>query len=186
MSLIELVLLAFGLAMDAFAVSLCRGLVMKKSDKKQAVSIACCFGFFQAAMPFIGWLIGSSFSEYISDCDDWVAFFLLIFIGVNMIREALKKDEESDEKEKLNLPQLLMMGIATSIDALAIGVSFAMLKNVNIVFSCITIGLITCAISFVGVLIGKKFGDKFRGKAEILGGIILIAIAFKILIQSYL
>ncbi len=183
MGILELCLIAVGLSMDAFAVSVCRGVKMKRINLRHTVSIALCFGFFQAVMPFIGWAVGFQFYSYIIDYDHWIAFSLLLFIGCKMLYEAFKPEKDEEEHDCLKFSELIMMGVATSIDALAVGISFAVLPDVNIYFACILIGIITTVICFAAVFIGKYFGDKFRNKAEIIGGVILILIGFRILIE---
>ena len=185
MSIFELVLIAVGLAMDAFAVAVCRGLKMKKLNYAHGTVIAIFFGGFQALMPLIGWFLGFKFEKYIVSVDHWIAFVLLAFIGGKMICEALKK-EDGDEcsccGSGLNLKELTVMAIATSIDALAVGITFAFLR-VNIALSASLIGIITFAISFAGVIIGHVFGSKLKNKAELAGGIILVLIGVKILLD---
>ena len=164
MGLLELILIAIGLAMDAFAVSICKGLNMRKMNYRQAGIIALFFGSFQAIMPLIGWFLGKQFESYITSIDHWIAFLLLAFIGVNMIREALGDEEEDDEtdgdKDRLDIRELFMLAVATSIDALAVGITFAFLK-VNILPAVTIIGIITFVISFAGVGIGHQFGRKY-------------------------
>lgn len=184
MSLIELFLIAIGLSMDAFTVAMCQGLKMKKLNYLHTISIAICFGLFQAFMPFLGWAIGIQFEQYIIAFDHWIAFFLLVFIGGKMAIDSFKPDEEIDEC--LSLKQVPIMGIATSIDALAVGVSFAVLPNVNIYLACSIIGVLCLIISFMGVIIGEKIADKSAKcnvNTELIGGIILILIGVKILIE---
>lgn len=184
MGLFELSLIAVGLSMDAFAVAVCKGLCMRKMRYGQAAVIALFFGGFQALMPSIGWLLGKQFESYITSIDHWIAFILLGIIGVNMIREALGKDEEEQcsVDERLNIRELLMLAVATSIDALAVGITFAFLK-VSIVPAVSFIGATTFVLSFAGVCIGKVFGAKYKNKAEFLGGAILILIGLKILLE---
>ena len=186
MGLLELLLLAVGLAMDAFAVSVCKGLGMRKLNKKQALIIGLYFGGFQALMPLLGWALGKQFERYITSIDHWIAFFLLLFIGGKMIIESFKKDKDSDEKpeyeEKLDLKELTLMAVATSIDALAVGVTFAFLQE-NILTSITVIGSVTFILSALGVGVGHKFGAKYKNKAELCGGIILVLIGIKILLE---
>lgn len=182
MSFIELLLIAIALSMDAFTVALCRGMGIKKLNIKYVIIIASCFGFFQALMPFLGWLVGTQFESIIVSVDHWVAFLLLAFIGAKMIVESFNKKEEILEFN-VDYKDILIMGIATSIDALAVGISFAVLSNVNIAFSVLLIGVVCFIISAIGVVIGKKFGDKFKLNTELFGGIILICIGIKILIE---
>ena len=181
MSFLELLLVAVGLSMDAFAVAVCRGLEMRRIDYRQALLIAVFFGGFQALMPVVGYLLGAGFEHYISAFDHWIAFALLAFIGGKMIWEAVQGGEE-EHPQQLGLKLLLMMAIATSIDALAVGVTFAFLR-VQIVPAVSSIGVITFALSFAGVKIGNVFGDRFQKKAEICGGVILILIGAKILLE---
>ena len=181
---IEFLLIGVGLAMDAFAVSICKGLCMKKVNKKQAFIIALFFGAFQALMPFIGWALGTQFEQYIVNFDHWIAFVLLVFIGGQMIKEALGEEEEivCPTEPKLDLKELFMLAIATSIDALAVGVTFAFLRY-PIVEAISIIGVVTFIICIAGVYIGNYFGTKYKKKAEMAGGIILILIGVKILLE---
>ncbi|MEG1426214.1 MAG: manganese efflux pump MntP family protein [Oscillospiraceae bacterium] len=185
MAILQLILISVGLAMDAFAVSVCRGLKMEKMNYPQAAAIALCFGGFQALMPFLGWAVGIQFEQYITKFDHWIAFLLLAFIGGKMIWEALKGGEEDccPGNDSLHLKELLLMGIATSIDALAVGITFALLPDTNIALSVAFIGIITFALSFVGVIIGNKFGSRFKRRAELFGGAVLILIGIKILTE---
>ena len=192
MGLIEVIILAVGLAMDAFAVSVCKGLAMKKATFKNALICGIWFGGFQGLMPFIGYLLGASFAEYINVISSWIAFALLCLIGGNMIREALSKDEETASAD-LDIKTMLVMAIATSIDALAVGKAFACEKInilavsdiVNTLIGVGIIGIITCIISCFGVKIGNVFGSKFKSKAEFCGGLILIFIGVKILLEYF-
>lgn len=182
MGTIELILLSVGLAMDAFAVAICKGLNMRKMNYKNALILALFFGGFQALMPAIGYLLGKQFEKYITSVDHWIAFILLSIIGIQMIAESFKKDDDKEEDaDKLNLKEYFMLAIATSIDALAVGISLAFL-SVSLVKSVSFIGIITFVISFFGVFIGNKFGARFKSKAEFAGGAILILIALKILL----
>lgn len=167
--------------MDAFAVAISKGLSMKKMIYKNVLIVGLYFGFFQALMPFIGYLLGKNFESFITSIDHWIAFILLSIIGINMIRECLKNDEEI-YNDKFDIKTMVPLAIATSIDALAIGVTFSFLR-INIYLSTLSIGIITFVTSMLGVIIGKKFGDKFEKKAQIIGGIILIIIGSKILLQ---
>lgn len=186
MGIVELLLIAVGLSMDAFAVSVCKGLGMKTGiNLKQTFLIALFFGGFQALMPFIGWLVGSRFEKYITAYDHWIAFVLLCFIGGKMLYECIfKKGEDAAESESaLDIKELFVLAIATSIDALAVGVTFALLPDVNIGTSVLFIGLTTFLLSGIGVFIGNRFGSRFEKKAEIAGGVILILIGLKILLE---
>lgn len=184
--LVEFLLLGVGLAMDAFAVSICKGLAMRKVNKKQAVIIALFFGGFQAIMPVIGWLLCKGFQTYIEAFDHWIAFALLAFIGVKMIIETLREKEDDVVVEKMDPPldmkEMLMLAIATSIDALAVGISLAALDR-PIVESATIIGVVTFIISIVGVYIGNFFGNRYKKRAELAGGIILVLIGVKILCE---
>ncbi len=183
MSIIELVILAAGLSMDAFAVSICKGLAVKKAGIKEMACAGLWFGGFQALMPSIGYLLGTSFEKYIVNIDHWVAFGLLAIIGANMIREAFSKDEDEPQGSTMGFKEMLLMAIATSIDALAVGVTFALLPDVNIAAAVSLIGVITFAFSACGIKIGNIFGTKFKSKAEFAGGAILILIGLKILLE---
>lgn len=184
--LVEFLLLGVGLAMDAFAVSICKGLAMRKVNKKQAVIIALFFGGFQAIMPVIGWLLCKGFQTYIEAFDHWIAFALLAFIGVKMIIETLREKEDDVVIEEMDPPldmkEMLMLAIATSIDALAVGISLAAL-NRPIVESAAIIGVVTFVISIIGVYIGNFFGNRYKKRAELTGGIILVLIGVKILCE---
>lgn len=184
MGFLEVFLIGIGLSADAFSVAVCKGLNMRRLNMKHAYIIALFFGGFQALMPLIGYLLGTSFSSYIESFDHWVAFVLLAFIGGKMAIEAIRdKDEEDEEKtDVLKIGELTVMAIATSIDALAVGITFAFLK-VNILFAILVIGVTTFALSLAGVLIGNKFGAKYKSKAELAGGIILVLIGVKILLE---
>lgn len=181
MSIFEIILIGVSLAMDAFAVSICKGLSMKKMNWKSAVIIALYFGAFQALMPVLGYLLGTTFSGFVESVDHWIAFVLLSIIGGNMIKESFSSEEEK-RNDNVDVKTMLILSIATSIDALAVGVTFAFFKT-NIILSISVIGLITFALSIIGVKIGNKFGDKFQNKAEFLGGVILIIIGIKILLE---
>lgn len=170
--------IALGLSMDAFAVSISKGLAMRAFRWKQALAIACCFGLFQGIMP-VGYVVGLQFSQMIQNWNHWIAFALLAIIGVNMIREGLSSDDEP-APSLISLKHLLTLGVATSIDALAVGVSFAFL-SVDILLAVFIIGLITFVISFIGVKSGHFLGKKFKSKAEIFGGLVLLVMAVKIL-----
>ena len=174
MGLIELFLIAVGLSMDAFAVSVCKGLAMPKCTFKKAAIVGLWFGGFQALMPAIGYVLGASI-------DHWIAFVLLALIGGNMIHEALDNDEEEADAS-LDVKTMFLLAVATSIDALAIGITFAFLK-VNIIPAVCFIGIVTFIISFAGVKIGNVFGVRYKNKAEIVGGVILILLGLKILLE---
>ena len=182
MSLIELFLLAAGLSMDAFAVAVCKGLSMQKIDKKYTLCIGLFFGGFQALMPLTGYLLGSQFSGYIERFDHWIAFVLLALIGFNMIKESREEEEEEKPYAGVNFKELLILAVATSIDALAVGVTFAFLQ-VNIVSAITIIGCTTFVISIAGVYVGNVFGSRYKSRAELTGGIILILIGLKILLE---
>lgn len=186
MGFVELFLIGVGLSMDAFAVSICKGLNMKKINYKHALIIGGFFGGFQALMPLLGWALGSRFEQYIESVDHWIAFILLAFIGGKMVYESIKDgddDEESSHQDKLDIKELFMLAVATSIDALAVGVTFAFLE-VSILPSITLIGITTFVISVGGVVIGNRFGSKYKNKAEIAGGMILILIGLKILLEG--
>ena len=180
MGFIELFILAVGLSMDAFAVSICKGLSVQRLRPRHALICGAYFGGFQALMPLIGWLLGRQFEELIKSIDHWIAFGLLVLIGANMIRESFGKDEEVNDS--FSFKTMLPLAIATSIDALAVGVTFAFLE-VQIVPAILLIGVTTFAISAAGVKIGNVFGAKYKSKAELAGGIILILLGIKILIE---
>ena len=181
-----LLLMGVGLAMDAFAVSICKGLSMRKVNKKQCLVIGLFFGGFQALMPFLGWVLGSQFEKYITSIDHWIAFILLGFIGGKMVVEAIREKDEAVEVEKmdppLDLKEMFILAIATSIDALAVGITFAFLQ-VPIVEAISIIGITTFVISVIGVYVGNFFGNRYKKKAELVGGIILILIGLKILLE---
>lgn len=181
MGLIELFLIAVGLSMDAFAVSVCKGLAMPKCTFKKAAIVGLWFGGFQALMPAIGYILGAQFQEAIASIDHWIAFVLLALIGGNMIHEALDNDEEEADAS-LDVKTMFLLAVATSIDALAIGITFAFLK-VNIIPAVCFIGSVTFIISFAGVKIGNVFGVRYKNKAEIVGGVILILLGLKILLE---
>ena len=183
MNLLELFILAVGLSMDAFAVAVSKGLSMKKMSFKNAIIIGLYFGIFQAGMPLIGYFLGTQFEDKITAFDHWIAFGLLAFLGIRMIKEALSKDEEEEEGEtSLSFKTMSVLAIATSIDALAVGVTFAFLQ-VDILPAVSFIGVVTFALSVLGVKIGNVFGAKYKSKAELAGGIILIGIGLKILLS---
>jgi manganese efflux pump family protein len=183
MSLQAIILIGIALSMDALAVAVTNGMSLKEDKKRSALKIGFIFGLFQALMPLLGWLIGIRLERYITKIDHWIAFILLGFIGGKMIYEALKsggqREGKSDENNSLDTKTLFLLGIATSIDALTVGVGFAFLK-VSIIMAILVIGVITFILCFAGVMLGKNFGELFKGHAELFGGIILIAIGFKI------
>ena len=188
MGLLEVILTAIGLSMDALAVSVCKGLCMKKLSLKNALIIGLFFGGFQAAMPFIGYLLGTSFESYIKNFDHWIAFVLLVFIGGKMIIDTVKEGDEEEacdiNSDKLNYKELVVMAVATSIDALAVGIAMACLSDGMNIFSAIAlIGIITLVICFFGVIIGNKFGSKFKKGSSYAGGVILVLIGAKILLE---
>lgn len=181
MSILDLFILAVGLSMDAFAVSVCKGLSLGKIKPKHMCIAGAWFGGFQALMPLIGYFLGSFFAEMIEKYDHWVAFVLLAIIGGNMIKESFGKDEKVDSS--MDVKSMLLLAIATSIDALAVGVTFAFLQ-VQIVPAVSFIGVITFIFSAVGVKIGSLFGAKYKSKAELFGGIVLVLIGIKILLEG--
>ena len=184
MGFAELFLLAIGVSMDAFAVSICKGLAMKKADLKGMVTVGSWFGGFQALMPLIGFFLGTLFAEAIESVDHWVAFGLLGLIGVNMLKEALGNDCDCEEQDAdLSVKTMFVMAVATSIDALAVGISLAMAGGVNIWLSIALIGLTTFTTSAFGVKIGSVFGGAFEKKAQIAGGVILLLLGAKILLE---
>lgn len=178
----SIILISIGLAMDAFAVSITNGITIQCLKLKHAVKIAIFFGGFQALMPLIGWLAGIGLKQYVESFDHWIAFALLLFIGAKMIYEAIWIDEVEKKCDPLNLVVLLGLAIATSIDAMAVGVTFAFL-HIAIITPAIIIGLITFGLSLAGVFIGNRLGDRLGSKMEILGGIILIGMGTKILMS---
>jgi len=187
----ELLLLAVGVSMDAFAVSICKGLAMKKATLKASMTCGLWFGGFQALMPTIGFFLGTLFAEAIQAIDHWVAFVLLGIIGINMLKEAFEKPECAccsvdgcnEQNADLSVKTMFIMAVATSIDALAVGISLAMAGNVNIWLAAALIGICTCGFSAGGVKIGNVFGSKFEKKAQIAGGLILILLGIKILLE---
>ena len=181
----ELLLLAAGVSMDAFAVSICKGLAMKKATLKASMTCGLWFGGFQALMPTIGFFLGTLFATAIQAVDHWVAFVLLAFIGGNMLKEAFAKDCDCCEEQNadLSVKTMFVMAVATSIDALAVGISLAMAGNVNIWLAALLIGICTCGFSAVGVKIGNVFGSKFEKRAQMAGGLILVILGLKILLE---
>lgn len=188
MGLVELLVVAVGLSMDAFAVSVCKGLCMRRVNWRHALVIALFFGAFQALMPLIGWLLGTQFAALITPVDHWVAFVLLALIGGKMIWDAVRGDDEDPaascpaEGAPLDLRELTLLAVATSIDALAVGVTLAFL-GVSIGWAMAVIGVTTFALSFVGVAVGNRFGARFEGPAALAGGVVLILIGLKILLE---
>lgn len=188
MTLLEIFLVGIGLSMDAFAVSICKGLAMPAVNKKQALLIGAYFGVFQALMPLAGWLLGSQFARHVTKLAPWIAFVLLAWIGGSMLRESLSKKEEDEEVETVELrhKELFLLAVATSIDALAVGVSFSMVElSVSIGAAAALIGCTTFAISVGGVFVGHIFGARYKNRAEFVGGAILILIGVKILLEHF-
>ena len=181
MDIMSLFILAAGLAMDAFAVSICKGLAMKKATMGKAAVAGLWFGGFQALMPVLGFLLGTQFRRQITAVDHWIAFVLLAAIGANMIKEACSDEEEIDDGS-LNFKEMFMLAVATSIDALAVGITFAFLK-VNIITAASIIGIITFVIAAAGVKIGNIFGTRYKSGAELAGGVILILLGARILLE---
>lgn len=184
MSFVEVFLIGVGLAMDAFAVSICKGLSIKKITYKKVITIALYFSIFQALMPLIGYLVGSTFESLITAIDHWLAFFLLSIIGINMLKESKNKNSDNIN-DKVDFKTMFVLAIATSIDALTIGITFAFLKT-NIINNILTIGITTFIITFFGAIVGNRFGSKYEKKSQILGGIILVLMGLKILIDHLL
>ena len=185
MQFLELIIIAVGVSMDAFAVSICKGLSVRRLHPKYMASAALWFGGFQALMPLIGDFVGLSFADLVADVDHWIAFLLLGIIGAKMIKEACQKDEDCDYDPDFSFKTMFLLAVATSIDALAVGVSFAFLR-VDIWTSILVIGLMTGAFSACGVALGQVFGCRFKSKAEFIGGLILVAIGIKILLEHIL
>ena len=187
MGVLDIFLIGVGLSMDAFAVAICKGLAMRKVNKKQMLIIALFFGGFQALMPLIGYLVGNTFAKKISAYDHWIAFILLLYIGGKMIADAIKEWKEKDVVDEMDPPidfkELTLMAIATSIDALACGVTFSFEENFSILRAITIIGCTTFVLSAGGVYVGNIFGDKYKAKAQLIGGIILIFIGTKILLE---
>lgn len=192
MDLLTLILLAVGLSMDAFAVSICKGLAMKKLSVRHMVIVGAWFGGFQALMPMIGYLLGIQFSRFINSVAPWIAFALLALIGINMIRESFSKEEDA-ETDALGFKTMLLMAVATSIDALAVGITFACVPVniieatalINTVIAVIIIGITTFILSMIGVKVGNIFGTKYKNKAEFAGGVILILLGIKIIVEHF-
>ena len=181
MGVAEIILISISLAMDAFAVSICKGLSMQHMDWKKAIIIGLYFGIFQALMPTIGYFLGIGFQSLVVSVDHWIVFILLLFIGGNMIKESFN-EEDSNTNDDISVKSMLILAIATSIDALAVGITFAFLET-NIIFAFSLIGIITFVLSIIGVKIGNKFGNRYETKAQVAGGVILILIGFKILLE---
>lgn len=193
MNLGTLMILAVGLSMDAFAVSICKGLAMKKLTVKNAAIVGIWFGLFQGMMPFIGYILGVQFEKYIEVVSSWVAFILLAIIGLNMIREAFSQEEE-ESNDNLSMKEMFVLAIATSIDALAVGITFACVPVelstglsalVNTLIGCCMIAGTTFIISMAGVKIGNVFGTKYKSKAEFAGGLILVLLGVKIILEHF-
>lgn len=183
MDFISILLIAIALAMDAFSVSLTKGFSLKNIKKSQILWFAIFFGGFQSIMPIIGWVAGTQLEVIVSTVAPWIAFILLVLIGSNMIRESLSNDEGEEDNDKFSFKELTLLAIATSIDAFAVGVTFAVLKT-EIVIPIITIGLTAFLFTIAGILIGKKIGNYFGDKMEIVGGVILILLGLKILLEG--
>ena len=183
MGIIEILLISVGLAMDAFAVSICKGLSMKKMSWKKAITIGLWFGVFQAGMPVIGYILGKTFEQIVTNIDHWIAVVLLSFIGLNMIKEVFENEKEN-YNDNTDFKSMLVLAIATSIDALAVGIAYVCAYGTNnAVLTFTLIGVITFILSILGVKIGNKFGDKYGSKAEFIGGSILILLGIKILLE---
>lgn len=187
MSFVDIFLIGIGLSMDAFAVAVCKGLCMKRINYKHTMVIALFFGGFQALMPLTGYFLGTFFESYITAVDHWIAFALLMYIGGKMLYDTLSSDEDEivcPVISRLNIKELFLLAIATSIDALAVGITFSFYKNTNIFLNISIIGATTFVIAAAGVAIGNKFGTRFKKKAEIAGGVILVLIGVKILLEG--
>lgn len=181
----EIIILAVGVSMDAFAVSICKGLSLRRLHPRYMLSTALWFGGFQALMPLIGYYLGISFAGFVSEIDHWIAFLLLGIIGGKMVVEAFHKDDECEYDPDFSFRTMLILAVATSIDALAVGVSLAFV-GADIWSSILVIGLMTAAFSAIGVWLGNVFGSRFKSKAEFLGGVILVVIGIKILLEHML
>ena len=185
MGIVDLFLIGVGLSMDAFAVAICKGLGMRRVNYRHALVIALFFGGFQALMPLLGYFLGSQFADFVSPVDHWVAFALLAFIGGKMLWDAFHPDEGEEqqaEADKLDFKELLMLAVATSIDALAVGITFAFLE-VNIWLAVTVIGLTTFALSLLGIVVGNRFGSRYERPSTIVGGVVLILIGVKTLLE---
>lgn len=181
MSLFGIIILSIGLGMDAFAVSICKGVSLKKNDLKKSIIVASYMGIFQALMPVIGYFLGMSFADKITSIDHWLTFSLLVIIGIKMIKDSLGTEKEI-VNDKIDFKEMIILAIATSIDALAVGITFAFL-NVNLYIAIGFIGIITFILCFLGTKIGSIFGDKYEDKAELTGGVILILLGIKIVLE---
>lgn len=181
MSLFGIIILSIGLGMDAFAVSICKGVSLKKNDLKKSIIVASYMGIFQALMPVIGYFLGMSFADKINSIDHWLTFSLLVIIGIKMIKDSLETEKEI-VNDKVDFKEMIILAIATSIDALAVGITFAFL-NVNLYIAIGFIGIITFILCFLGTKIGSIFGDKYEDKAELAGGVILILLGIKIVLE---
>lgn len=184
MGIVELIIIGASLSMDAFAVSICSGLKMPKIDYKKAALIAFFFGGFQALMPALGWSLGQLFASYVDKYDHYIAFALLAFLGIKMIRDVFTGSDDGSDAAKLDLKSLFVMAFATSVDALAVGVTFGMDPSVNIITAATTIGVTTFAICICGVFVGNIFGSRWQSKAQIAGGVMLILVGLKILLEG--
>lgn len=182
MDIFELLLIAVGLSMDAFAVSICKGLSVQRLKPRHYLLTGAWFGGFQALMPSIGFLLGSAFDQYINAFDHWIAFVLLAFIGGNMVKESLSGDEECHD-DSFSLRTMFLLAVATSIDALAVGVTFALLPDVHILSAVSLIGVTTFLLSAMGLKVGNVFGLRYKARAELVGGVILILMGLKILLE---
>lgn len=183
MSILDLLLLAVVLSMDAFAVSVCKGLALKNIKVKNCLWVGLWFGAFQAIMPTAGYCFARIFASYVNAFSHWIAFVLLALLGINMVREAL--GEEEKENDNVSVKEMLLLAIATSIDALAAGVSFALIPDFRITYAVIFIGIITFTLSAVGVKVGSVFGTKYNKSAQVVGGVVLVFLGLKIVLEHY-
>ncbi len=181
MGIFEFFLIGIGLAMDAFAVAICKGVSIKKLNWNQSIIVGTYFGMFQAGMPVIGYILGLSFENLVRQIDHWITFILLTAIGINMIKQIFSKGQEN-HNDKIDAKTMIVLALATSIDALAVGIAFAFF-DINIWYVASIIGIITFVLSFIGVKIGNNFGKKYEKKAELFGGIILILMGIKIMLE---
>ena len=177
-----LVVVAFGLSADAFAVTIGKGLQLRRLDLRTTVMVSATFGAFHLVVPLLGWLAGSTFAEAVAGVDHWIAFGLLLLIGLKMIKEALSAHADEERVESIRWRELLLLGLATSIDALAVGVSFSLL-DVDIVRAAVLIGVVAAGVSALGLALGRTVGRRFRAPAEVVGGLVLIAIGVKVLVD---